>query len=62
MYENDYDSYIGIKAGGGKYNISVISAIAFLYFTRYSFLSFARTFSLSTAFVGGSMLILFFDI
>lgn len=60
MYDNDYDSYIGIKAGGGKYNISVISAIAFLYFTRYSFLSFATTFSLSTAFVGGSMLILFF--
>jgi len=59
MYEKDYDSYIGVKVESGKKNISVICAIAFLYFTRYSFLSFATTFSISTALVGGSMMILF---
>lgn len=56
---NKLDKYICIDLFGKKVNISLLCAIAFLYFGRYSLLSFAKTFSISTALVGGSMLLLF---
>lgn len=61
MMIRDHDKYIDIALRIGKpCRISVICAIAFLYITRYSFLSFATSFSLSTALVGGGMMIMFF--
>ncbi len=39
--------------------ISLLCMVAFFYLSRYSILQFARSFSLSTAVVGGSMLLIF---
>ena len=60
MNIRELDSYIELGLGNNKrLRISLLCATAFLYLTRYSVLQFARSFSLSTAIVGGSTLLLF---
>lgn len=59
MRNQDNDIYFSLTPDTLNKDVSVLSVTAFLYFTRYSFLAFARTFSLSTAVIGGGMMILF---
>ena len=58
--EQALDEYIIISDTGSRNEkISLMCLFTFIYFSRYSLLSFARSFSVSTALVGGLTLLLF---
>ena len=56
------DSYINMKVNSRNISLSALSCLVFLYFSRSSFINFARLLRLSTTFVAGLIMLPFLAI